>query len=212
MSESPKLDPDRFMLSLNRFSMWTPAPGVENKRARLSFGLLDINPRISVFTSIPDDTIGKGVISAGMNPETFFIFLSRLEAITKAPPGTKEKIECYQGREKLKSSDVIFGKDSDGMIWLSVIAPNRPNIKFIFELSNYHNIIKSDGTELSKAELSAIEAQAKISILRKMYTNYFTEISKLPLPVYKKPGQQTPSKGSSQAAPVTNFDDVDFEF
>ena len=172
------------IIDFNRLSMWTPTPGVENKRARLSFGILDINPRISIFTNNPEDTIGKGIIPAPMNPETFFTFLMRLEMIAKGNPNAKEKIECFQGKERVKVSDLIFGKDEEGFVWVSVIAANRPNIKFVFEMSDWHTIQRGDGSKFTPAECSVLEALAKIQLLRNVYTNFFADVLKTPRPDY----------------------------
>ena len=59
---------------LEKFVMYTNAPGVEGKRSSLHWSTYRGNPRISVFTGVPND-IGKGVINAAMNPETYLIFL-----------------------------------------------------------------------------------------------------------------------------------------
>lgn len=183
MSDQPDVQMPR-ILDFNRLSMWTPTPGVENKRARLSFGMLDVNPRITIFTNNPEDKVNKGVLSAAMNPETFMMFLNRFEAITRGPADKKEKIPCYQGKERVKVSDLIFGKDADGFCWLSVVAPNRPNIKFTFKMSDWHELQLADGTKFSETDCSVLEAQAKIQILRTIYGQYFAEVMKTPKPDY----------------------------
>ncbi len=204
-------------MDFQRLSMWTPTPGVENKRARLSFGILDINPRVSIFTNNPEDTIGKGIIAAPMNPETFFTFLNRLEAISKGEAGKKEKIECYQGKERVKISDLVFGKDDEGFTWISVIAPNRPNIKFVFEMSDWHTIQRGDGTKFTPSECSTLEALAKIQVLRGIYNQYFAEVLKTPRPDYNNARGNNQKKSGSfeKKAPAAapsglDFSDIDF--
>lgn len=205
------------ILDFNRLAMWTPSPGVENKRARLSFGILDISPRITIFTNNPNDTIGKGIIAAAMNPETFFTFLNRLEVIAKGPAGNKEKIECFTGKERVKVSDLVFGKDEEGFVWLSIIAPNRPNIKFIFEMSDWHTIQRGDGTKFTPSECSVLEAAAKIQVLRNIYTQHFADILKTPRPDYnalrnnqKEYPKKTEAPKKEAVTPGITFEDIDF--
>lgn len=205
------------IMDFQRLSMWTATPGVENKRARLGFGMLDINPRISIFTNNPEDTINKGIITSPMNPETFLAFLNRLDTICKGPAGEKEKIECFQGfKDRVKVSDLVFGKDDEGYVWLSIVAPNRPNIKFTFEMSDWHTLTHSNGAKFTAVECSVLEAQAKIQLLRSVYGNYFAKILETPRPDYAGMRKnQTQKKGGDfqkkpAAATEVSFEDIDF--
>jgi hypothetical protein len=133
---------------------------------------------LTVFTNDPKDQVSKGIMYAPMNPETFYAFLDLFEQATKSTSGTKYKIDCLTSTrdqagnikqdEKVLLSEVWFGKDDAGLVWLSCVAPNRPKIKFTFKVSDYHRIFK-DGSPLSEAEASCLQAMATVRILRNAF-------------------------------------------
>lgn len=161
--------------------MWAPSPGTDNKFAKLSWGISGVNPRITVFTNNPADTgpgIVNSVISAPMNLVTMLTFLSHLENCVKSSTEIKGRIACYtmkwenglRTNEKILLSEVWFGRDAEGLIWISLISPNRPQIRFVFSISDYCVITKSDGTTTTNAENSQISALATITALRSSYS------------------------------------------
>jgi hypothetical protein len=166
---------------INRFSMFTNCPGNPTKRSRLAWTIRDGAPRITVYTNSPEDASNSfGIISAPMNPETFFIFLDLFEKIALGPNGQKNKIDCLSGfnlqtktfdanGEKTLQSEVWFGKDDSGIVWVSVVAPNRPKIKFEYRLSDFHKVTKGDGNSFTDAELSVLQAIATIVPIRDIY-------------------------------------------
>lgn len=167
-----------------KFSMFTPAPGAEGKRSRLAWSIRDGSPRISVFTNIPNDTQQKGIISAPMNPETFFAFLNMFEKICTGDNNYKMKLDCFTAykdkdgnmQEKTLLSEVWFGKDEQGICWISLLAPNRPKIRFNFFISDFHRFFKQDGNPLNENESSMLQAKATISCLRGIYISKLNTI------------------------------------
>lgn len=162
---------------LNRYSMFTNAPGAEGKRSRLAFSIRDNNPRITVYTNVPTDTVSYGIIAAPMNPETFFVMLDLLKKIAVGENGNKHKIDCftqYKDKEgKLQDrtllSEVLIGKDDNGIVWISVVSGSRPKIKFEFRISDFHKLYKADGHQFSESESSVLEALAKVKALESIY-------------------------------------------
>ena len=61
---------------LEKFTLVTKAPGADGKNSLLLWSSYRGNPRITVFTGVPNDT-GKGVLHAAMNPETFLMKLNQ---------------------------------------------------------------------------------------------------------------------------------------
>ena len=194
---------------LERFSLFTPTPGVQGKRAKLSFVEFNNNARISVFTNHPDDA-GKVPISAPMGPDTFLMFLETFETIVNGPNDRKGMIECYKGEivdgkstgNKFLSSTVYYGKDAEGLVYILVKAEGRPEVQFHFGLSDYHVLKLSDGSA-TPAFLSQCHARGIIFALRDTFTRLCSG--------FRKPG---PSANSGQQkmtpAKKTEFEDIDF--
>lgn len=168
---------------LSRYQMFAPAPGVENVRARLSWSSWMGNPRITVFTNVPNDK-DKGMLRAPMDPETFGILMLLLEEVIRGEPGNSRYIENFT-REKtddgsigkmIKLSETWVGKDKDGMIWISVKAEDRPVIVFKYTVSNFHKIFKGNGEAFDAPFASSIQARSTVDGLRRIFGNLSGEI------------------------------------
>lgn len=188
MSDQPE-QPVRIH-DFERLQMWTPTPGAAGKRAKLSFGIRDGNPRITVFTNDPNDKISSGVIYAAMNPETFYMFLKLFGDVVNAKEEVKYKIQCFGTRwendkptkDKLLISDLCFGRDAEGMVWICLIADNRPKIKFEFNISDYHLLLDGEGKQFDKPRASRLEAAAKLALLHQVYGIAITKNLENPTP------------------------------
>lgn len=165
------------ILDFTRLQLFTPVPNVQNVRSKLSFGFRDGNPRITVFTNDPNDTVQRGIIYAGMSPETFEIFTLLFDTVIRSKEEIKQVVECYTQRyednkptgERILNSQVWIGRDADGLIWLSVTAKGRPQIRFTFQVSEWHKLLKGDGTQFTEAEGSRLAAMAHLNLLRQVY-------------------------------------------
>jgi len=201
---------------LEKFQLFTETPGVAGKRSRLGYSSYRGNPRITVFTNVPNDT-GKGMINAAMNPETFLTFLDLFEVCAKSETEIKYKIDCYTtqrpiegqevSKEKILSSELYFGKDNTGLVWLSVTAPNRPRIKFDMKTSDFHKIYKSDGKALTEAEGSMYQALATITALRAVFLGHMSELRP---PYVPKDNMGQGSRAPARAVSPAGFDDITF--
>lgn len=170
---------------LDKFGMFTDAPGVQGRRSRLVWSSYRGNPRISVFTSVPDDT-NKGVLSAPMNPETFDILMGFLENVSNGAPGRSFYIKNMtrprqeEGSktipEKIHVSDTWVGKDKDGIVWISVRAPNRPVIAFQFLVSDFHALFKGNNEPFTPAEASVLQAHAVMNGLKQVFGAHAAEL------------------------------------
>lgn len=177
------------IVDFERLQMWTATPGAAGKRAKLAFGVRDGNPRVTVFTNDPNDKISNGIIYAAMNPETFYTFLELFNNVIRAKEETKYKISCYGTRwendkptkDKILISDLCFGRDADGIIWICLIAENRPKIKFEFSISDYHLLYDAHGQQFDKSQASRLEATAKLALLRDIYAYAISKHSETPV-------------------------------
>lgn len=199
---------------LEKFQIFTETPGVEGKRSRLGWSSYRGNPRINVFTNVPNDA-QKGMMSAAMNPETFLIFLNMLEEFAVKPGEQKAKIDCYtipraiEGQErstdKILASEIYFGRDAQGILWISVVVANRPKIKFEFKISDFHKIYKGDGTQLTPADGSSLQTLATVKALRTVFMEHMSELR----PPYVPNGQGV-SKSVASKVQSEGFDDITF--
>lgn len=178
------------ILEFDKLQMFTPCPGVEGKRSRLTWNMRMGYPRITVFTNDPNDTTMKGVIYAAMDPTTMFAFFDLMGKVIKSQDELKFKIDCFTTKyvdnqptsDRVLSSELWFGRDKDGIIWMSVIAPGRPKIRFNFRISDYHGIYRGDGTPINESESSVIAAAASIAVLRTVFGGMLTRVFENPPP------------------------------
>jgi hypothetical protein len=108
-----------------------------------------------------------------MSPEVFLILMGKLEKIISSPAGTRDLMKNFtvpkvpEGSNerpdrsvRIHLSDTWIGKDDNGIIWISVVAENRPKIKFEFRISDFHKLFHGNGTALTEAEASELQARA----------------------------------------------------
>lgn len=170
----------------DRLTMFTPCPTAPGKYSKLSWGIRNGSPRLTVFTNDPSDVgpdINAGVISAPLDTVTMTIFLNLLEKLVTSPEDTKYMIECKTSKyvNNIRTDEIIilselwFGKDINGFIWISIIAPNRPKIKFTFKISNYYGIYRGDGNQITEAESSGLAALAYVIMLKTAYASLLAD-------------------------------------
>jgi hypothetical protein len=169
-------------------------------KARLRHGIYRNNPRITVYTNEPDDAQNNyGAITAALDPVVFTTYLKLLEDLSSktSANNVKYKIENLtltqkednRSRELKHVSDLFIGKDEEGVVWISVVAPNRPKFKFEFGNFPFHKFYKPDGSEMTKAELSSIAASATATLLGNIFSTYVTtNYDHMPATTYKKGG------------------------
>lgn len=223
MAEAPVVDKPKIH-EINRFTMFTPAPGVEGKQSRLAWCVRDGNPRITVYTNIPSDATNMyGILSANMNPETFFVFLDELEKIALGQSNVKRCINCYTtfrqengapGEKKLMSK-LLFGKDENGMMWLSIVSDNRPKIKFEIKFSDWHELLHEDGSSPPQSDLSVAQTIAICKAMRVIYAKLVSDFRQ-PRPFNSNNARPQNNRASSTSSPSNNsldfasLDDIAF--
>ena len=157
----------RKTIYFNRLTLYAQ-PNEAGKRPRLVIGLFDGNPRLVIRTADPkDEQNNYGQIVAAMDAHTADVMCQLIVKSISAANGYREKIinkSTWKNGEKqdqpVESSCVIIGKDSEGCIYISIHEENRPNIRFFFGPTEWHSLVKSDGSAYSKAELSGLYARA----------------------------------------------------
>lgn len=198
------------IMDLEQFILWTDTPGRKGFRSRLVFGERNGAPRISVF---PNQETGPSVISAGMDPLSFWEFLSRFEAVIKGADGGKDFIENNRrepGTEEgtpgrlISMNTLHFGKDNDGLIWIGLQQKDVANIRFMVKASGWHHFHREDGTRISDAEGSQAYAMHLVDLLRRIYGTY---AGRLRPPYDKSKGpSRKPAAGQSGTVSTRDFD------
>jgi hypothetical protein len=172
-----------------KLALKAPTPGFENatgkdkKVASLSWNVFANNPRITVYTNDPSEQGNRdknyGKITANIDTPNFYRLMHFLYLMSdKATPnGTKMKIDnknfTFPGGKRSERPEVVsttwIGKDDEGAVWISVVAPahqKRPIIKFVFGFDEFHHYAHGDGTPLTIAEFSPAAASAYVEELK----------------------------------------------
>lgn len=193
------------LFNLDAFALYTPVEN--NQRASLQWAIRDGYPRITVFTRIKSDNDGKGFINAPFDIFTFIALLDKIEQTAKSPGPSKSMVTCkHWPRDETGkitgdlevTSEVWFGKNDDGVVWISVTAPNKPKIVFEFLLSNYHEFKNSKGEPISKSEGSMLKTISMMRLLKHHYTQHSGEFRDTSVPrpqnTYKRNGADKDDK------------------
>lgn len=150
-------------------------------KAQLKFNIYRNNPRIVIFTNDEKDRQQNSApMSANMDPYSFMSFLQMLQSLVSAPAETKYKIENLtlkgEGKDRTiaHASDLMLGKDANGVIWISVLMDGRPKFKFEIGDYKYHKFMHGDGKEMSKAEVSQMAAKGMVTLLSNIFSTYLT--------------------------------------
>lgn len=151
----------------------------KNKKASLLWQLINNNPRIVVYTNDPDDQVDYGKIAAKIDAPTFFAFMNLIEAAINAEGEFKAKIDnsnySWSGGKRAETptveSSLLAGKDAEGVVWVAVSAPRRPQIKFPFVNPEFHSFAHKDGSPYTKGEMSKLMAKSYLDVLRLLMAN-----------------------------------------
>ncbi len=156
----------KHVLHNRKLGLSAPCPSAKGKWSSLTVGLVSNNPRFTIYTNDPEDKTdrdGKPVpITGNVDAPIFFQFLRRAELVAQGPVDVKFKIENegfqWFGKERAKEKSVLselhFGKDKDGVCWISVTMKDRPRIQFKFGQNDFHHWYHGDGTPFSPEEVS----------------------------------------------------------
>ena len=174
----------KIALDNRKLSLFAPCPSAAGKIASLAWRLVSNNPRITVYTNDPADMTEKnsnGLIAAALDAPVFFLLMKLIYKIIDSPNGTKEKIEnknyIFPGGKRSDKpvivSEIIVGKDDDGVVFLSVVAydKTRPRIKFELVPSEFHSLYHQNGQQFTKAEASELYARGYVQCLEGLMTH-----------------------------------------
>lgn len=159
MSERQQPQQDEVFVSKNlvNLQMFAPAPNSEGRNSNLQWGHYRGNPNITVWTGITGD---KKPIQARMDLMTFRMLAQCIKDIAsgkiskgKFENDTIDKREDPENKTRSLQSVTLVGRDSEGLLWISVQEKDRPKIVFYFKLSDWHRIT-IDGEPLDAKKAS----------------------------------------------------------
>ena len=193
---------DEFKLRLS----CPPAQGAQ-KPGSFAISLVANNPRIDVYTNVPNDKM-NGNIRAAMDMPTFYMLLEAMQDALTLEDGMVLKIQnlnhtFFEGKRsdqpKLVSTTCV-GRDKEGCLFLAVVAKDRPYLKFNLLPSNYHAMIGTDGNPLDKRAASNYFLRGYRAMLQSMMAA--VAVKEYVEPVKKDfnggGGQQRPQGGQQQ--------------
>jgi len=202
--------PERVKNALDnrKLHLSTRCPGDNTKWSSFTWQLVANNPRLVVWTNDPNDTgesNNYGKIVANLDMPTFTAFLDRLGNLIDHQGEKKEYLENYnfifprgvKSETPVLISTLYFGKDKDGLIWVSLVSKNRPIIKFTFGESDFHHFFNGDGSPAGKDAVSQYYAKAYVKVLygvmETLLVNNWVEPPKKDMPVRNDYGSKNSS-------------------
>jgi hypothetical protein len=182
----------------SKLSLSAPVPNVQGASSSLTWDVVGSNVRATLWTNDPQDKENDGGrITSSMPMPVFFGFLANLDNAIKARGEYKTVIEGlnwfgYGGKRQETprvESSMIVGKDADGVMYILLTAPKRPNIVFHFEpRGQTHGFRNSAGELQSRAETSMMFARAYYTMLSQiMQLDMISQLLKLAEPDKYKP-------------------------
>ncbi len=157
--------------ALNARKMQLYAPNQAGKSAGMNIRLHNNNFRIQVYTNDPNDP-KQGAITAAVEPYVFSMMLVMLEEAIVATGEYRNYIDNMgykfiggkRGDKQEVLSRTVVGKDTDGILYLSIVESGRPNVKFPMLPSSWHILRGANGDVEEKAVTSRLFAKGYVKI------------------------------------------------
>lgn len=198
--------PPRAKNAMDEFKLRLSCPPVQGAQKPGSFAisLVANNPRIDVYTNVPNDK-NNGNIRAAMDMPVFYMLIEAMQDALALEDGMVLKIQnlnhtFFEGKRseqpKLISTTCI-GRDKEGCLFIAVVAKDRPYLKFNLLPSNYHVMIGADGNPLDKRQASNYFLRGYRSMLKQMMAA--VAVKEYQEPVKKDGGGQQQRQGGGNS-------------
>jgi hypothetical protein len=169
------------IVDIDRLILFGPHPDNPSIRSKMVWASRNGHPRVTVYTNHPQEQGLKGILNAPMDALTFKIFARKFREVCLTEGEQKgNKVDCLgsafddQGKripnEKRLVGELWFGKDANGIVWLSLVAPDRPRVKFELRLSEWHKIY-FNGQPLTEAEASKQQGLSYVETLVECFSD-----------------------------------------
>lgn len=155
---SQSLMKDRFY-DVARLVIWGEGEESSDRKPRLVFSWRDGNPRITVYTGVKGQ---EGILTFPSDLHTMTTVLESLREIAEGEPGNKLTMDSLTTKyvdnkptaEKTLVSTLHIGKSKEGIVYLSLISPGKPNVVFALKLSQWHVARDAEKNQLPDAIIS----------------------------------------------------------
>lgn len=156
--------------ALDEYKLRLVGPTLTDQGAKfpgaLAVSIVKNQVHLDVYTNVPNDK-NNGNIRAAMDHLSFGAFLELFDTVLKSGPDTAYKIQnknhtFFEGKrseEPRLVSTTILGRDKDGVMFIALVAKDRPYLKFDFLGTGYHTLLGADGQPMSKADASGYFAR-----------------------------------------------------
>ena len=148
--------------------------------AKFRFSIYQNNPRVIVYTNNKEDKEDYGRITGAMTPIVFNAFLTNLTMAANSKEAIQFAIDNLghewsngkRSEQPVVLSTLKFGKNEEGVVWVSLTRKNRPVIVFEIGEDMYHHLYRGDGTRMSKSEISRVMALGYIKTIQDLFNIY----------------------------------------
>lgn len=198
--------PPRAKNAMDEFKLRLSCPPVQGAQKPGSFAisLVANNPRIDVYTNVPNDK-NNGNIRAAMDMPVFYMLLEAMQDALTLEDSQVLKIQnlnhtFFEGKRseqpKLISTTCV-GRDKEGCLFIAVVAKDRPYLKFNLLPSNYHAMIGVDGNPMDKRQASNYFLRGYSAMLRAMMAAVAAKEYQEPVKKDQQGGGQRPQGGGN---------------
>lgn len=146
------------ILDDKKYSLTAPRIDGAKMPPKLSFSVYKGNPAVVAYTNVPgEDT--KPIRCAFSGPGMGMLF-ALMDKVIAHQGACQFQVPLMKGKpsELRTNSTLVVGKDDDGVIYMAPKADGRRPVKFRMLPDLYHQLVKQDGTEFTKAEYSELYA------------------------------------------------------
>lgn len=162
---------------MNHRALSMYAPNGEGKFANASFDFKKNDVNIVVRTNVANDANNDyGRVQGQVPLDKFMMFLRMIEAAAMTPDNNfrwayEHRDRKFIGQGKMTDGPVliyrlIVGKEDNGVIYWSIVAEKRPNIKFSFMSDTKTSFKDTAGNEMPKDLESKFLALGKVDAIR----------------------------------------------
>lgn len=156
-------DLDRALLELNKLSLHRVNKA--ERTSSLKWGFRKGYPRLMVFINGSDKSVTgrNNMIIAPFSFTALNTLTGALNEIVEADKGTEFSINCINAKyvdnkktdETVIQATVVVGKDTDGMIFISLSEEGKPTVRFNLTLNTEWNPVTMNGVNIELTEFGS---------------------------------------------------------
>ncbi len=141
--------------------------------ARLIWGARNGNPRITVFYGNSD---GRKNIPAGFDQISFMKLISNIKSMLDEGKEDKRMVRNFIRNKETKNLDVMselwYGVNNEGCLWLAVTSSNHPKIMFKVKASDWHSFINNEGKPEDSVKLNLQYSKMYIELVEMTFERF----------------------------------------